>query len=423
MSYVGAMQIFIILLIVGGFVWGLILDHWSAKGWDKPIPSIVKGFYSVQDYLKAKNYDKASEKISLIKSSLSLVIILGLILGGGFNFLDHWARSITEHSIGLPLLYFGVLYFVSDVIGIPFSWYNTFTIEEKYGFNKTTPKTFFMDLIKGWVLTLIIGGGLLSIILIIYSKVPEYFWLLAWLTLSVFTLFMALFYVRLLLPIFNKLSPLQDGELKTAISEFAEKAGFKLNRIFVIDGSKRSTKANAFFSGWGQEKTIVLYDTLIEKQTTDEIVAILAHEIGHYKLKHIPKGLVLNFIQSFVTFFLLGLFIKYPFFSNAIGVDQPGIHTALIAFALLYSPVELILGLFNNGLSRKNEYEADAYASSFDLNQPLGTALIKMSAFHLSNLFPNKWDVFFNYSHPTLLQRLKAMDYKTTNYESISTTP
>jgi len=417
------LRLIIIGLIILGFVWDLWLDFLSNKGWTKPLPNSVKPFYTDKKYIEARDYHRASEKLGMIKSVISLFIILFLIGFGGFNTIDKWARSFTENPYLLPLLFFGVLYLGADILGLPFSLYAIFNIEERFGFNKTTPKTFIVDKFKGWLLAIIIGGGLLLLIIFIYQKTQNYFWILAWAVISVFSLFMALFYTKLLLPIFNKLTPLEEGELKDSIDKLAQKADFNLENIYVMDGSKRSTKANAFFSGLGKQKSIILYDTLIEQNTTDELLAVLAHEIGHYKLKHIPQSLVLGLLQSFVTFYLLGLFLKYPVFSEAIGVETPSFYAALITFALLYSPVEMILGLLNNLISRKNEYQADAFASGFGLGIPLSVALIKMSAHHLSNLYPNKWDVFFNYSHPTLIQRINNLNYKTPNYEPVSTTP
>jgi len=417
------LRLIIIGIIILGFIWGLWLDYLTNKGWVKPVPSIVKPFYTDVKYTEARNYHRASEKLGMIKGVLSLLIILFLIGFGGFNYIDLWVRSITENLLWMPLLFFGVLFFASDILSLPFSLYATFNIEEKFGFNKTTPKTFILDMVKGWLLAIIIGGGLLLLIIFIYQKTQDYFWILAWALISIFSVFMALFYTKLLLPLFNKLTPIEDGELKEAIDNLAQMADFKLENIFIMNGSKRSTKANAFFSGLGKQKSIILYDTLIEQNSTDELLAILAHEIGHNKLKHIPQSLLLGLAQSFLTFFLLGIFLKYPVFSYAIGVENPSFHASLITFALLYSPVEMILGLLNNLLSRKNEYQADDFAAKFNLGNALCIALIKMSAHHLSNLYPNKWDIFFNYSHPTLLQRINNLNYKKSTHESVSTTP
>jgi len=396
----------IICIIISGFLLDQGLDYLSDKGWNIDPPEFLQSVYTLEKYQKAKAYHHAGSRLSLIKSTLSLVIILLILHFSIFGRIDEWVRDSTQIGIVQMLLFFGVIFFASDWLSLPFQWYSTFNIEEQYGFNKTTPKTFFIDKLKSYLIAILIGGGLLSIIYLLYQWSQDYFWLLAWSVVSAFSLFMAVFYTKLLLPIFNKLSPLEEGELKDEIKELAHKTGFTLDKIFIMDGSKRSSKANAFFSGLGKQKSIVLYDTLIEQHTNEELLAVLAHEIGHYKLKHIPQSIVLGLIQSLITFLILGIFLKYPVFSEAIGFSQPSFYASLIAFALLYSPIELILGILNNSLSRKNEYQADAFATAYNLGESLNSALLKMSAHHLSNLYPHKLDIFMNYSHPTLLQRI-----------------
>ena len=409
----------IISIIIIGFLLDQGLDYLSDKGWNTDPPAFLQSIYTLEKYQKAKAYHHAGSRLSLIKSILSLLIILLILHFAIFGRIDDWVRETTSSGILQMLLFFGVLFFASDLLSLPFQWYATFSIEEKYGFNKTTPKTFFIDKIKGYLLAVIIGGGLLSIIYLLYEWSQDYFWLLAWSVVSAFSLFMAVFYTKLLLPIFNKLSPLEEGELKEEIKKLASKTGFTLDKIFIMDGSKRSSKANAFFSGLGKQKSIVLYDTLIEQHSSEELLAVLAHEIGHYKLKHIPQSIILGLAQSLITFLLLGAFLKYPVFSEAIGFSEPSFYASLIAFGLLYSPVELILGILHNILSRRNEYQADAFAQSYDLGDALTNALLKMSAHHLSNLYPHKLDIFVNYSHPTLLQRISHI--KTLKNEPVST--
>ncbi|MFW6246036.1 MAG: M48 family metallopeptidase, partial [Tangfeifania sp.] len=299
--------------------------------------------------------------------------------------------------------------FASDILNLPFSIYDTFVIEEKYGFNKTTPKTFVFDKIKGWLLGAIIGGGLLALIIFIYQKTQDMFWIYAWLVVAVFSIFMSMFYSNLIVPLFNKQTPLEEGELRTAIENFAEKVGFKLDNIFVIDGSKRSAKANAYFTGLGPKKRIVLYDTLIDDMKTDELVAVLAHEIGHYKKNHIIQGLIISLVQTGIVLFIFSLLIDSPHLSRALGVEEPNFHIGLIAFGILYSPVSFVLGIFMNKLSRKNEYQADAFAAENYKPEALASALKKLSVKNLSNLTPHPKYVFFNYSHPPLLERLRYL--------------
>jgi STE24 endopeptidase len=284
-----------------------------------------------------------------------------------------------------------------------------FHIEEKYGFNKTTPKLFVFDKLKGWLLTIILGGGLMALFFWFYQVFGSLFWLYAWGVMVFFMVFMAMFYSNLIVPLFNKQTPLEDGELREAIQAFSDKAGFKLKNIYVIDGSKRSTKANAYFTGLGSKKRIVLYDTLIKQLSVNEIVAVLAHEIGHYKKKHSIQGIALSVIQTGLMLFILSLFISNTNFSKALGVELPGIHIGLIAFGILFSPISTILGIGMNILSRRNEYQADAYAASFGLADDLIGGLKKLTKNNLSNLTPHPAYVFFHYSHPTLLQRMRKI--------------
>jgi len=329
---------------------------------------------------------------------------------GGFAWLNDILSNITSHYIALPLLFFGVLFIASDILSLPVALYQTFVIEEKFGFNKTTLSTFIIDKLKGYLLMALLGGILLSAIIFIYYKTQTYFWLLAWALMTLFTLFFATFFTSLIVPLFNKLSPLETGDLKKAINAYADKVAFPLKNIFVVDGSKRSSKANAYFSGLGKQKSIVLYDTLIEKNTTEELVAILAHEVGHYKKKHIQQGLIISIVQTGVMLFILGLALKSPLLSQALGVEEPTFHIGLIAFGILFSPISTVLGLFMNVFSRKNEYEADAFAKATASGSALVQALKKLSINHLSNLNPHPAYVFFYHSHPTLLQRLRALN-------------
>jgi STE24 endopeptidase len=307
------------------------------------------------------------------------------------------------------------MFFANELISIPFGIYKTFVIEEKFGFNKMSPAIFATDLLKEWVMTAVLGGGLIALLMVIYEQVGDWFWLLGWGLMSAISIFLMMFYSNLIVPLFNKQTPLEAGELRDAIETFCNKAGFKLDNLYVIDGSKRTTKANAYFSGLGAKKRIVLYDTLINTLTTEEIVAVLAHEIGHYKKKHTMKTLIFSLINNGVMFFLLSLALGKadsgnPEIALALGSDIPSFHFSMIVFGILFSPISTFIGLGLNTFSRKNEYEADAFAKSFGLATPLGSALKKLSESTLSNLTPHPYYVFFHYSHPTLLQRLRALN-------------
>jgi STE24 endopeptidase len=400
----------IIAIIVFDFLFDRIIDYLNASRWSNALPDELKGIYEEEKYRKSQDYFRANLRFGTLTSSLSFVLILAFLLLGGFQFLDAWVRQITEHPILMALLFFGVIGFASDILSTPFSIYDTFVIEEKFGFNRTSVKTYITDKIKGWLLAAILGGGLLAVFVWFYDFAGSLFWLYAWLFLTGFSVFMAMFYSTLIVPLFNKQTPLEEGELRDAIEAFARKAGFKLDNIFVIDGSKRSSKANAYFSGLGPKKRIVLFDTLIKDHTTQELVAILAHEIGHYKKKHIVKGMVVSGIHSVVMLYLLGFFINRPELSMALGVEQSSFHIGIIAFGLLYSPISTILGIAGNAMSRKHEYQADSFAARNYKPEPLQDALKKLSVNNLSNLRPHPLHVFINYSHPTLLQRLEHLE-------------
>ena len=302
-----------------------------------------------------------------------------------------------------------MFFVLSDLISIPFSCYTIFVIEEKYGFNKTTIKTYILDKIKGYLLTIVLGGGVLTGVLFIITKLSDGFWIWLWIGLGGLMMLINMFYADVIVPIFNKLTPLEEGSLREKIENYSKKVGYSLKNIYIIDGSKRSTKANAFFSGLGPRKTIALYDTLIEKHTEPELVAVLAHEVGHYKKKHIFNSMLLTILQLGLMCFLLEMCIKNPMVSKALGGSGVVFHLGLLAFSILYSPVATLIGLFMNVLSRKNEYEADEYAKTTYDGEALQLALKKLSVDSLSNLYPHPWYVFMHYSHPPLLKRLEAL--------------
>ncbi|NTW32139.1 MAG: M48 family metallopeptidase [Bacteroidetes bacterium] len=402
--------IIIIVFVVFDFVLERLFDYLNSLYWSNELPKELAGIYEAEKYKKSQDYEKAQHKFGMYSSALSFLLIMAMLLFKGFAYLDDYARSFTDNDIFIALIFFGIIGIASDIISTPLQIYDQFVIEEKYGFNKTTWKTFVLDKIKSWVLGALIGGGLLAFIVWIYNSTGEYFWLIAWGSITVFMIFMAMFFSSLIVPLFNKQTPLEDGELRDAIKKFADKAGFKLDNIFVIDGSKRSTKANAYFSGLGAKKRIVLYDTLIKDHTIEELVAILAHEIGHYKKKHTLKGMIMSVIQTGIMLYIISLFVGNPVLSEALGAKQGSFHVGILAFGMLYSPLSLILGIFMNIISRKNEYEADSFAVQNYSGKALKDALIKLSVNTLSNLRPHPVYVFFHYSHPPLIQRLKAID-------------
>jgi STE24 endopeptidase len=386
-----------------------LLDYINLRYQRTDIPKEIESFYEKEKYLKSLAYHRERTKFSFLTAAFSFLLSALMLLFGGFGWLDGMLRVHIDNEILLALAFFGIFMLASDILTIPFQVYNTFVIEEKYGFNKTTVKTFITDKLKGYVLGAIVGGGLLSLLMYLIQVIGPSFWIWFSIIASIFILFVNMFYTSLILPLFNKLTPLQEGELKTAIEDFSKRVSFPLDNIFVIDGSKRSRKANAFFSGIGKKKKIVLYDTLIDNHTTDELVAVLAHEVGHFKKKHIIWGYVLSVLQIVFTLFVLSLMIFNENLSLALGGSQWTIHLNLLAFGILFSPISGITGLLMNMYSRKNEFEADAYArETFDGNA-LVNALKRLSVDSLSNLYPHPWYVFFHYSHPPLLKRLEAL--------------
>jgi STE24 endopeptidase len=400
----------IIAFLVADYILDRWLEHLNSLYWDNKLPVELTGIYNEEKYAKSQEYEKSRHKFGTITSSVSFVFMFIFLFLRGFAFVDIFARSFTSNNIIIAIIFFGILGLASDILTIPFQLYSQFVIEEKFGFNKMNWKIFVFDKIKSWLLGAILGGGLLALIIWIYNSTGPYFWLVAWIVMSVFMIFMTMFYSSLIVPLFNKQTPLEDGELKNAIKAFADKAGFKLDNIFVIDGSKRSTKANAYFSGMGAKKRIVLYDTLIKDHTTEELVAVLAHEIGHYKMKHTLKGMIMSIVQTGIMLFIVSLFVGNPVLSQALGAEQGSFHMGILAFGLLYSPLSLVLGLLMNSVSRKYEFEADRFAGEKYNAEALKTALKKLSVNNLSNLRPHQVYVFFHYSHPPLLERLKALD-------------
>lgn len=404
----------LLYLIIGIIVFDYLLDQsldWlNLRHSKETLPDRLNDVYEKDEYEKSQRYHKTQARFSFLTSAFSLMVSLLLLSLGGFGYLDGLLRPHFESQILLSLAFFGTLFVLSDIINTPFQLYSVFVIEERFGFNKTTPGIFILDKLKGYALGAVIGGVLGYVLLWLIQELGTDFWLYALGVIGTFILIMNLFYTSLILPLFNKLTPLVDGILKEKIEQYAKGVSFPLDNIFVIDGSKRSTKANAFFSGLGKKKKVVLYDTLIEKQSEEELVAVLAHEVGHFKKKHIVLSLVLSFVQMTAMLYILSLLILNVDLSVALGGETMAVHLNLIAFALLFSPISRLTGLGMNILSRKNEFEADAYAAQTYNPEPLQEALKKLSVTSLSNPSPHPWYVFMNYSHPPLIQRLEALD-------------
>jgi len=407
------MNIFAIIIlaaIVVDFTLEIISNRLNLKSLTKELPDEFEDVYDEETYAKSQEYTRVRTKFGFITGTFDLMLLLGFWFSGGFNWLDQWARGFDYGVIGTGLIFIGALVIAKSIISLPFSLYSTFVIEERFGFNKTDAKTFIADRLKGLALSVLIGGPLLAGIIAFFEYGGAWAWLYAWLAVTAFSLVMQYVAPTWIMPLFNKFEPLEDGELRQAIESYADKVDFPLQGIYVMDGSKRSSKSNAFFTGFGKNKRIALFDTLIENHTTEELVAVLAHEIGHYKKKHIVKNMTISILHTGIMFVLLSIFLQVPALFDAFFMDQMSVYAGLLFFGLLYSPVETILGIFMQMMSRTHEYEADNFAAStIEKPEEMVNVLKKLSKDNLSNLTPHPFYVFLNYSHPPALKRIEAI--------------
>ena len=402
--------VIILTILVGSYVLNLVVERLNIRHLKVNLPPEFAGYYDAHKYKQAQNYLKENTGFEIITKTIFLVITLTFILVGGFNIVDQWARNFHLGPILTGLIFAGVLLLTYLTLHLPFEAYDTFVIEEKYGFNKTTVKTFILDILKSWLLIVLIGGAAFSGILWFFGEAGNLAWLYCWMAITLFQIFLFFIAPVVIMPLFNKFIPLEEGELKKAIEGYAESQGFKMKGVFKMDGSKRSTKSNAFFTGFGKFKRIVLFDTLIEKHTVSELVSVLGHEIGHYRKKHILKFLVISTITTGLMFFILSLFINHPGLFSAFRMEETSIYASLFFFGFLYIPINMIFSILTNVLSRKHEYEADAYVvSTYRQPEAMITALKKLSVDNLSNLTPHPLKVFLQYSHPPVLERIQAL--------------
>ena len=399
----------IVVFLCLDFVLERVLESLNSKHMSPVLPDSLKGIYEEKEYSRFQSYKRENGRLDSWSSGGGFVVMIVFLVAGGFGWYNSWVVSLTDSVVWQTILFVVGLSVVSSVLDIPFDYYATFRIEEKYGFNKTTRRVYWLDTVKELFLSLVLGGVLLALVVWFYTWAGTYFWLYAWGAVTLFSVFMAMFYSQLIVPLFNKQTPLQEGSLRDKIQAFAGKVGFKLDNIYVIDGSKRSTKANAYFTGLGPMKRVVLYDTLIDELTEEEIVAVLAHEVGHYKKRHTLRSMVVSVIQMGVLFWLFSLCVNNAALSEALGGDRAYFQLGLIAFAILYSPVNLILGIGMNVWSRSNEYEADAFAARYYEGDYLVSGLKKISVKSLSNLTPHPLYEYVYCSHPSLLKRIDAI--------------
>ena len=399
----------LISIILFNFIKDYFLDYLNSKFFDKKIPENLRDIYDKEKYQKSQDYKKTLYNFGKISKAYSLTILLSFFFLDGFLLVDNFARSLFESELLISLSFFGIIFFGSDILNLPFSLYSIFIIEEKFGFNKTTFRIYFFDKIKSWFITILFGGGILSFIIFQFETVGKDFWIVAWVFITTISVLINGFYAQIIVPLFNKQTKLEEGNLKNDIEKYSKKVGFDLSNIFVIDGSKRSTKANAYFSGFGKQKRVTLYDTLLNKLNDNQIIAVIAHEIGHYKKNHIIFNLIFSTIQTGLMLYILSLLIYIPIFSEALGIQSHSFHIGLITFSILYAPISEIFSLIFNVFSRKFEYQADHYAKETFNSKHLIEALKVLSKDSLSNLTPHPKYVWWHYSHPTLAQRIKHL--------------
>ena len=399
----------LVIIVVAVFILDSTLDYLNQSRVNDAVPKEVEGLYDLHERERSIAYGSERYRVGLISGALSTTLLIFALTQGWLASIDTWARSLTSQSILVSLIFIATLSVLTSLIDLPFSIYSTFSIEARYGFNRITIKTFLTDLLKGALVSVVIAGPLLALVIWLYQSFTNRFWLLGWLVVSAFSLVMFMFGTRVILPLFNKLTPLPEGELKTAINTYCKSQGYSMTRLFVMDGSKRSSKANAFFSGLGKSKTIVLFDTLLEKLSTEEIVAVLAHEIGHYKRKHTLGMFIVSNIQTLAIFSLLGWLLGYHQLSTALGAEKSSFHLSAFTFFILLGPLQILLGLINNSFSRRNEFDADQFAKKTFKAQPLAEGLRKISKDALANVTPHPLYVAFHYTHPPLAQRIRAL--------------
>jgi STE24 endopeptidase len=398
--------IFILTVIFLEYILGLIIEILEVRSLSTRLPDEFAGVYDVERYARSIEYNRERSKFSAFVSTFTFIVTAAFILAGGFNYIDLTARSAGFGTIPTALFFAGILGGASFIMNLPFSIYSTFVIEEKFGFNKTTPLTFAADLVKEIILSAVIGGIIFAAIVWFFETAGSLAWLYAWGAAAVFSLLLQFIAPAVILPLFNKFTPVSDGPLKERIEKYAADNSFKIKGIYLMDGSKRSTKANAFFTGWGKFRRIVFYDTLLDTMDEDEILAVLAHEMGHYKMKHLLKMSAASLVITALIFFMIPLFMNSRELFDAFGMEYMSVYAGIIFFMFIYSPVNFLLSIGANAVSRTHEFAADRYSSAAGFAEPMIRALKKLSAKNMSNLTPHPFDVFLNYSHPPVLQRI-----------------
>jgi len=402
--------IIIFVTLISSYLLSLITNLLNLKHLSPELPGEFEGTYDAEAYKNSQDYTRVYTRFGFLTGTISIAITLTFWFAGGFNYLDTLVRAWEMGAIGTGLVYIAILMVLRSLLSLPFSFYTTFVIEERFGFNKTTVKTFILDIIKSLFLGILLGGPLLAGLLYFFHVAGDLAWIYAWAATTIFSLIIQFIAPTWIMPLFNKFIPLEDGELRESIVSYTEKVKFPLKGLFVMDGSKRSKKSNAFFTGFGKNKRIVLFDTLIKNHTVGELVSVLAHEVGHYKKRHIMKSMIISILHMGLMFFLLSIFLSHQGLFDAFYMDNISVYVGLIFFGMLFTPIEMILSVIMQIFSRKNEYEADRFAAeTTDDADNMITALKKLSRDNLSNLTPHPVYVFLNYSHPPVLKRIEAI--------------
>jgi len=399
----------ILAFVTGGFLLGQVMSYLNHRRRKLPAPPGLEDVFDKEKYLKYRNYKRDAFRSDMLEHWAAFILMMALLLGG-FALIDELVIKISGNKLLQSLLFLGIAGLISDLIATPFNVYDTFVLEQKYGFNTTTPRIWISDKLKSYLIAAVAGGGIMAFLILLYNWLGSSFWWLAWIAVTLVSVFFTLFYSTLIVPLFNKQTPLPDGPLRDKLNELARETGFAVQDIFIIDGSKRSNRANAYFSGFGSKRRIVLYDTLIKTMNVDSIAAVLAHEIGHYREKHVVYGLVRSVLQTGFILFLFSRIVNSSAVYEALGASGPGFHLGLVVFVLLYSPVSLVLSVIGNYISRKNEFEADAFAARYSDGKALARALRKLASDNLSDLTPHPLYVWFEYSHPPLADRLARLE-------------
>ncbi|MBW2442101.1 MAG: M48 family metallopeptidase [Deltaproteobacteria bacterium] len=401
----------ILLALLADFLLNGLADYLNLTRLRDELPAGFEGVYDPDRYRQSQAYLRANTRFGWITAAFDLIILLAFWFGKGFPLLDQWVRSFNYGPVVCGLIYMATLMLFKATLSLPFSLYHTFVIEERFGFNQTTWSTYILDRLKGLLLAVLLGAPLLGAVLAFFEYAGANAWWLCWAAVTLYMLGVQFIAPTWIMPLFNKFTPLETGELKSAILSYADSIKFPIENVYVMDGSKRSRKSNAFFTGFGAHRRIVLFDTLIKQHTTGELVAILAHEMGHYKKRHIIESLIFGILQMGLMLYLLSLFISYPGLFEAFYMSQPSVYAGLIFFAMLYSPLGFFVGLFLQKRSRTNETAADRFSVETTRDpQSMVDALKKLSVHNLSNLLPHPFYVFLNYSHPPVLQRIEAIN-------------